>query len=136
MHRVRTTLGSLVPGLRAALAGRWTRKGATPAQPAKALAVGYGACIATHLITVDKRRVGYMYREPPDHAYDSGWRFLTGTEAHAYLHDTRNQGVYDINTIANLDPDIVTFLDAACGSAFERNERGQFVAVAFERYDE
>jgi hypothetical protein len=48
------------------------------------LAVGYGACIASDHITVDGKRVGYMYREKPDGPPDSGWRFFSGEESQAY----------------------------------------------------
>ena len=63
-----------------------------------------------------------MYREQPDNDIDSGWRFMTGTESDAYMNDPQNHGVYDVNTIANYDPDVVPLLDAAIGSAFQRQE--------------
>jgi hypothetical protein len=45
---------------------------------------------------------------------DSGWRFLSGYESDEYMND----------------PDIVPFLDAPIGSAFERpNGAGEFVEV-------
>jgi hypothetical protein len=38
--------------------------------------------------------------------------------------------VYDVNTIANYDPEIIPFLDAPVGSAFEReNGTGLFAEV-------
>jgi hypothetical protein len=86
----------------------------------KAIAKGYGACIATDRITVDGDRVGYMYREAPSDPADSGWIFTAGTESEAYMDDPRNSGVYDVNTIANYDPEIVPFLDAPIGSRFAR----------------
>jgi hypothetical protein len=97
------------------------------------LAQGYGACFATDLITVEGRRVGYMYRQAPDNDADSGWRFLAGDESDAYVTDPDNHGVYDVNTIANYDPDIIPFLDAPALSAFERRDgSGPFETVEFE----
>jgi hypothetical protein len=96
--------------------------------------VGYlGWCFATDRITVDGQKVGYMYREEPEDDTDSGWRFLSGTESQEYLDDPENLAIYDVNTIANYDPDIIPFLDAPVGAAFERSEgSGPFVAVEDE----
>ena len=84
------------------------------------IAEGYGACMATDRIVVDGEKVRYMYREEPDNEIDSGWRFMAGDESDEYMDDVENHGVYDVNTIANYDPDIVEFLDGEIGSAFER----------------
>jgi hypothetical protein len=84
------------------------------------LAPGRGACIATDMITVEGKRVGYMYRDEPEHAVDSGWRFLSGVESRSYIDNAENLALYDVNTIANYDPDIVRYLSAPVGSAFER----------------
>lgn len=81
---------------------------------------GYGTCLATDRVAVDGEPVGFMVRQPPDHDQDSGWRFSAGTESDAYMEDAANLGVYDVNTIANLDPHIVPFLDAPVGAAFLR----------------
>ncbi len=96
------------------------------------VAPGRGSCIATDLITVEGRRVGFMYREDPDHKVDSGWRFFAGTESQEYLDDPDNMTIYDVNTIANYDPDIVSLLDSPCGAAFERDpDSGAFRPAAF-----
>jgi hypothetical protein len=55
---------------------------------------------------------------------------VSGYESDDYMNDPGNHGAYDVNTIANYDPDIVPFLDAPIGSAFEReNGTGPFVEV-------
>lgn len=84
------------------------------------LAKGRGGSFATDEITVKGRRVGYMYREAPDGDVDSGWRFLAGDESQQYMDDPHNLAIYDINTIANHDRDIIPLLDAPTGTAFER----------------
>jgi len=94
------------------------------------LALGRGRCLATDLITVDGRRVGYMYREAPRDPEDSGWSFFAGSESQEYLDDPRNLEIYDVNTIANYDPEIIPLLDAPVGTAYERARgSGQFVQV-------
>ncbi len=96
----------------------------------KPLATGRGGCIATDMITVEGRRVAFMYREDPDNDLDSGWRFMSGFESQEYMDAAENHAVYDINTIANYDREIIPFLDAPVGSTFERESGvGEFVEV-------
>ena len=86
------------------------------------LAPGYGSCIASDMITCEGRKVSFMYREHPStrNAHDSGWRFFSGYESEEYTDDPDNFAIYDVNTIANYDPDIIEFLEAPPGCAFER----------------
>ncbi len=99
----------------------------------KPLAEGRGGCFATDMITVEGRKVGYMYREKPDNDTDSGWRFMAGNESEDYMNNPDNHSIYDVNTIANYDPDIIPLLDKPAGSAFERDAgSGKFVPVEFE----
>lgn len=84
------------------------------------LATGRGACIASNMITQDGRAVAFMYRQAATDAGDSGWVFLSGHESDAYMNDPANLALYDVNTIANYDRDIIPFLDAPIGAAFER----------------
>jgi hypothetical protein len=95
----------------------------------RALAPGRGSCIASDMIVVDGAGVGFMYREEPDSELDSGWRFFAGAETQAYADEPSNFALYDINTVANYDPDVVPLLDAPVGSAFERNALGALVAT-------
>ncbi len=108
-----------------------------PGDQIQPLATDRGACIASDMITVEGKKVGFMYRERPDHDVDAGWRFVSGEESEAYMDDAQNHAVYDVNTIANYDPDIIPFLDSPFGSAFERaGGNGPFVAVEFELPEE
>jgi hypothetical protein len=98
----------------------------------KSVATGHGSCIATDRITVDGCRVGYMYREGADRPHDSGWCFMAGDESDDYIDNAENFEIYDVNTIANYDPDIVPLLDSPPGSAFERDaDTGHFEQVPF-----
>lgn len=107
-----------------------TKKFAIAEEDIKPVAEGRGACFATDRIVVDGEPVGYCYREAPDFDEDGGWRFFAGDESEDYVNDPANLGVYDINTIANYDPDIIPLLDYLEGSAFERRkEGGEFVRV-------
>src|SRR5688572_23250583 len=86
------------------------------------IAEGHGACFAADMITCEGRKVAFMYREQPDQEIDSGWRFMSGYESDEYANNPDNLGIYDVNTIANYDPDIIPFLAAPDGSAFERKD--------------
>ena len=99
----------------------------------KPLAEGLGGCIATDMITVNGRPVGYMVREPTDRPNDSGWCFMAGDESQEYMDNPDNHGFYDVNTIANYSPDIIPFLTAPPCRAFARDPAsGSFVEVPFE----
>lgn len=103
----------------------------------KPLAEGYGACFATDKITVEGRKVGFMYREVPGYENDSGWRFLAGDESAEYMSEGENIAVYDVNTIANFDADVIPLLDADEGSAFARDkETGEFFEVEYDMSDD
>lgn len=97
---------------------------------------GADGCLATDRIMVDGCKVGYMYREEPDNdefgGYDSGWRFFAGDEDDEYANTPENIGIYKLNTICNYDEDIIPFLNAPYGSAFGRDENGNFVEEDFE----
>ena len=88
------------------------------------MTTGLGTCIATDKVTVQGLPVRFMYREDPVHATDSGWRFLSGLESDAYMENAKNQGAYDINIIANIDPTVIPFLQAPIGAAFEKIAEG------------
>ena len=95
----------------------------------KPLANGHGGCIATDMITVDGMPVGFMCREEPNNPQDSGWCFTSGHESQEYMDDAKNHAIYDVNTIANYDPEIIPLLGAPIGSAYERDESGKFVEI-------
>ncbi len=99
------------------------------AENIKALVYGLGGGIATDMIMVEGKPINYMYREEPNEPSDSGWCFMSGYESQEYLDNPDNMAIYDLNTIANYSPDIVPFLEAPYGSAYERNEAGKFFAV-------
>ncbi len=96
------------------------KKYAIPGAKIRALVPHIGMAFATDRIMVDGKKVGYMYREAPDNAGDSGWRFFSGDEDQKYLDDPRNTDIYAVNTIANYDPDVIPYLDTPAPCAFEK----------------
>lgn len=94
------------------------------AEEIQPLATGRGGAIATDRITVQGRPVGFMYRSAAEYEWDSGWTFTAGDESDAYMDNPGNFASYDVNVIANYDPDIIPLLDAPVGSAFIRTGHG------------
>ena len=93
--------------------------------------VGY--IIASHRVTKDGMKVGYIYREQPDNEKDSGWRVFSGDESQEYVDDPRNFAMYNASTIIKMDPEIVSLLALDYPVAFERKTiSGGFVMVALE----
>lgn len=87
---------------------------------------------ATDKIMVEGNRVGYMVRSKlaEEHPEDSGWVFYEGSEDAAYCEDSGHFGLYELNTVANYDPDIIPLLDAPFDTAFFRGEDGKFYVDA------
>ena len=63
-----------------------------------------------------------MYREKGNDIRDSGWRFFCGLENQAYVDNPKNIGIYDINTILNIDSSIQPYLSNPFGTSFERKD--------------
>ncbi len=93
-------------------------------------------CIATDRILVDGCKVGYMYREQPEFDGDSGWRLTAGDESDEYMDDPDNSGLYHLNTLCNYDPEIIPFLHAEVGTAYLRDEDGNFYEEEYEPEEE
>lgn len=90
----------------------------------KPLVKGLGGCIASDEITVRGKKVGYMERNEPLNDKDSGWCFFAGTESDEFVNEPDNFGIYEVNTIANYDKEIIPFLASPSGSCFIRSEDG------------
>ena len=91
---------------------------------------GPDGCISDRIM-VDGEKIGYMCREYADHDGDSGWRFTAGDEDEEYMSNPENAGVYTLNAVANVDMDIIPFLNSPVGSGFFRDENGKLVKDDF-----
>jgi len=83
-----------------------------------------GYAFTTDMITVEGKKVDYMYRETPDRKEDSGWRFFGGGETQDYVDNPGHTSLLALNTVANYDPDIIPFLTYPVGTKIERNPDG------------
>ena len=79
-----------------------------------------GYVLASKWLVENKMKVRFMYREEPDNTSDTGWRFFSGDESNEYVNNPENIGLYSIETISQIDPDITPLLSNEVGTAFER----------------
>lgn len=97
----------------------------------------FGFVFATKMLVEDRRKVRFMYHEQPDTPGDSGWRFFCGDENQEYTDNPNNIGIYDINTILEIDDSILPFLNSPVNTAFEReDENTPFTRSADFAFDE
>lgn len=92
-------------------------------------------CLASGRIIMDGCEVGFCCREEPgsdDTGWDSGWRFEAGDEDEVYAGEDAEYGIYDLNTICNLYPELLPLLNSSYGTAFERNKKGRLVQIKDE----
>lgn len=94
----------------------------------------FGFVFATKMLVEGRRKVRFMYREQPDDPNDSGWRFFCGDEDQEYADNPDNIGIYDINTILEIDDSILPLLCSPSGVAFEREDENMSF-VASEGFD-
>ncbi len=89
-----------------------------------------GAAIASKRIAGGGARVGFMARQPPIDARDSGWRFAAVGDTPGSMATASNLAVRTVAEIVACDGEIVPFLGAPVGSAYERlDAEGPFLAV-------
>ena len=52
------------------------------------------------------------------------------------MQTAKNSGIYKLNTICQYDPDIIPLLHAPYGTAYIRDENGEFQEESFEPIEE
>jgi hypothetical protein len=88
-----------------------------------------GYIVASNEVARERKPVGYLYREAPDNANDSGWRVFSGEETQEYADNAENFAMYNATTILEIDPSIRELLGTPAPAAFERDASGKFVEV-------
>ncbi len=71
------------------------------------------------------QRVGWLYRESPDRAGDSGWRVFVGDEDDSYVEDPENISLISLESLVDKDPQLVKVLASRVGSEIEREDEGE-----------
>lgn len=86
-----------------------------------------GSCIASNKITIEGKKINYMYREQPTSDVDSGWRFFAGDEDDEYTNNPNNFNIFELNTICNYDKSIIPYLEFSINSTFIKNDDNNFI---------
>ena len=85
-------------------------------------------CLVTDKVSVEKKKIGYMYREEPSYIpNDSGWRFFEGSEDEEYMGDSENSTAYTLEEVIKMDDSIVPYLDSDIGTSYYKDKKGNFV---------
>ena len=85
-------------------------------------------CLVTDKVSVEKKKIGYMYREDPSYIpNDSGWRFFEGTEDEEYMSDSENSTAYTLEEVIKMDESILPYLDSDIGTSYYKDEKGNFI---------
>ena len=93
-----------------------------------------GYVLASKWLVENNMKVRFMYREEPDNTSDSGWRFFSGNESDEYVNNPENIGLYSIETISQIDPDVIPLLNNDVGTAFERESEKEPFRASLVQY--
>jgi len=75
-------------------------------------------CIVTRGILYEGEKIGYLYREAPDHDRDSGWRFLSGVESDEYLDNSENVCAVSLGAVLRCDDRMIDLLGQSAPVAY------------------
>ena len=79
-----------------------------------------GGLMVSKLVTEDKKKPLFIYREKRTGPEDSGWRIFSGYESEGYTENPDNCGIYNASTILKIDSSIKNLLFKGVGSVYER----------------
>lgn len=84
-------------------------------------------CFVTHRVLRNAAPAGYLYREPPEHEDDSGWRITAGDETDDYMDNASNSAYVSLGAVLSKDDSFRDLLATPPPCAFVRNsETGRF----------
>jgi hypothetical protein len=73
----------------------------------------------------ESRRVGFLHRERPRNAQDSGWAVWDGSESEAFNADGANYKLISLEQLLEIDKSVEPLLKAEVGAVFERSPDSQ-----------
>lgn len=90
-------------------------------------------CYTTWAILQDKTEsINYIYRTKPENDEDSGWKILSGNETQEYIKGEHCVQFVALGCLLNIDDSFIHLLSSDIGTAFKRNEQGEWIQVDFE----
>lgn len=90
-------------------------------------------CMTTKAILDGEAKIGFICRTEPleqtdsNGYHDTGWQILSGDETDAYFENADNGQFVALGVLLNMDDSFIHLLDSEVGSAFIKNEQGEWV---------
>lgn len=78
-----------------------------------------GGSIVSKNIIDGKGEIKWIFREEPVNQNDNGWRFLSNIDDEQYINNPRNLVVCDFNTVAVIEPAVISIYLLPIGTDLE-----------------
>ena len=78
-------------------------------------------CIVSKMVAAN-RKVDFCYREEPETADDSGWRFFSGEEDQQYSDSQENFVLCGLEAVVEVSPELNDLVELPWPIAFERSQ--------------
>lgn len=78
-----------------------------------------GGCVVSRNILSGKGKLKWCIRENSVNEVDNGWRFLSDIDTDEYLSKADNMSICDFNSVANIEPAILSIYDFEIGTEIE-----------------
>lgn len=82
-----------------------------------------GGCIVSKNILTGKGKLKWCIREESVNEVDNGWRFLSDIDTDEYLSKADNLCICDFNTVANIEPAVLSIYEFDIGTDIELNRK-------------
>lgn len=78
-----------------------------------------GGCIITKSLYEGTSTLRWLFREESVNAIDNGWRAFGDSDTQEYIDNTANSIVVDFNTLAELEPAVLSVFNMPIGTDLE-----------------
>lgn len=96
------------------------KKPAPTKAPAAKAPKAFLALCSSKVVGPKRKDILFAYRQKPDNAEDSGWRFLRGDESQAFLDDAENCLVCPLSLVLAMDDTLEALMSRPAPSAWKR----------------
>lgn len=84
---------------------------------------------ASKLVTEEKQKITWIFRDQPDTKTDTGWRVFSGNEDDEFMEKESNFIDCTVDEILLIDNSIESLLKKQVGCEFELNETGEWEEI-------
>ncbi len=78
-----------------------------------------GGCIITRSIYNGESKLRWIFREESKNENDNGWRVIGDKDTQEYLNNPNNSMIVDFNTLANIEPAVLSIYNMPVGTDLE-----------------